>query len=33
MSLIKCLNYKFYNLKLCIKNKYMDQKINNIRLT
>ena len=30
MSSIKCLNFKFLCLKSCIKNKFMDRKVNNI---
>ena len=29
ISSIKCLNFKFLSLKLCIKNKFMDQMVNN----
>ena len=33
MSSIKFLNYKFFNLKLCIKYKFIDHIVNNILLT
>ena len=33
MLSIKCLNFNFCSLKLCIKNKFMNQIVNNIRLT
>ena len=32
MSSIKYLNLNFCSLQLCIKNKFMDQMVNNIRL-
>ena len=32
MSLINCLNCKFCSLKLCIKYKFIDHIVNNIRL-
>ena len=32
MSLINCLNSNFYNLKLCIKNEFINQIVNYIRL-
>ena len=32
MSSINCLNSSFYNLKLCIKNEFMNQIVNYIRL-
>ena len=31
MSSSKCYNFKFFNLKLYIKNKLIDQIVNNIR--
>ena len=31
MSSIKYLNFKFYDIKLCIKNKFIDQIVNNIQ--
>ena len=30
MSSIKCLNFKFCDIKLCLKNKFISQIINNI---
>ena len=32
VSALKCLNFKFFILKLCVKDKFMDQKSNNILL-
>ena len=30
ISTIKCLNFMFCNLKLCIKNKFINRIVNNI---